>query len=83
MGFSVFLRVRGWFNEFLLGASQNINILFCCEQNAAHPKNHGISSHWWFGDPQEPCIVQSQTTPFSEGPMSTKNFSYIPKMQGF
>ena len=20
-----------------------------------YPKNHGISSHWWFGDPKEPC----------------------------
>ena len=32
--------------------------VFCC-----FPKNHGISSHWWFGDLKEPCEKQGQTPP--------------------
>ena len=30
------------------------------------PKNHGISSHWWFGDPRTPPKAES-TPPFIGG----------------
>ena len=33
------------------------------------PKNHGISSSWWFGDPKEPCKKPIPTPQKSQGPV--------------
>lgn len=44
------------------------------QQKWFHPKNHGISSRWWFGDP---CEIQSQP-PLKESPMILRAISVFP-----
>ncbi len=50
---------NGWREKLGKAASKHVFL---------YPKNHGISHHWWFGDPKEPCHTHPNPS-FLECPM--------------
>ena len=79
------LVVSGIRNPEKIGPKQkNMNcfsLRICSQKKIAHPKNHGISKNWWFGDPMrlDPPTKESHLGPllFWEGPIAHADPSRI------
>ena len=58
-----------FFHPFMFGDPKKIQSTGPQTTNLSYPKNHGISSSWWFGDPTNPAKNTSQPLKFAGLPV--------------